>query len=215
MGIIEKGINGPFKGKAGSVVGSSWKKVSYIKGLQRKTGVKRKPSPEQAIQQQRFKLLNDFLRPLSKILNVGLKPFLAKATGVNAAFSLNYDRAFPAGADADSLNYEALQFSHGSLCTAGAEKAWRENDSIKVTWNTKTYGMGGEMDDIAYVVVYCPEMDRFFSDAHEATRQDGFAVIDLLGNSCSTGLHTWLFFVDKRQKRASPTVYIPLSASEN
>ncbi|MFB2118987.1 hypothetical protein [Parapedobacter sp. 2B3] len=36
MGIIKKGINGPFKGKAGSVVGSSWKKIDYIKGLQRK-----------------------------------------------------------------------------------------------------------------------------------------------------------------------------------
>lgn len=215
MGVIQKGINGPFKGKAGSVVGSSWKKVNYIKGLQRKTGAKREPSPEQAIQQQRFKLLNDFLRPLSDILSVGLKPFLAKATGVNAAFSLNYDHAFLVDGDHLSLNYEAMQFSHGSLCTAGAEKAWRGNKNITVTWHTKTYGMGGEMDDIAYVLAYCPETNIFFSDAHEATRQDGIAVIELLGGGCSTELHTWLFFVDNQQKRVSPTVYIPLSANES
>lgn len=215
MGIIQKGINGPFKGKAGSVVGSSWKKISYIKGLQRKKGVKRKPSPEQAIQQQRFKLLIKFLQPLSKFLNIGLKPFLAKATGVNAAFSLNYDHAFLVDGDHTSLNYEAMQFSHGSLSTAGAEKARYENGLVTVTWHTKTYGMGGEMDDIANVLVYCPETDQFFANEPDVTRHDGIAVIDLIGDKCTTGIHTWIFFVDKQQKRASPTVYIPLSADES
>src|SRR5690606_33485045 len=162
MGIINQGINGPFKGKAGSVIGSSWKKISYIKGLQQKKGVKRTPSAEQAIQQRRFKLLNDFLRPLSNLLNVSLKPFLAKATGVNAAFSLNYDRAFLTDGDDIVLNYEALQLSHGSLCTAGAEKAWHENGNVTVTWHTKTYGMGGDMDDIAYVLVYNPGCRQFY-----------------------------------------------------
>ena len=215
MGIIQKGINGPFKGKTGSVVGSSWKKVNYIKGLQRKKGVKRKSTPEQAIQQQRFKLLNDFLRPISQFLEVGLKPFLAKATGVNAAFSLNYDHAFLVDGDHLSLNYEAMQFSHGSLCTAGAEKARHENGLVTVTWHTKTYGMGGEMDDIANVLVYCPETDQFFGSEPDVTRQDGIAVVDLLGDKCRTGLHTWIFFVDNQQKRVSPTVYIPLSTNES
>src|SRR5690606_25689405 len=212
MGIIEKGINGPFKGKAGAVVGSSWKKIVYIKGLQLKKGTKRKPSPEQAVHQQRFKLLNDFLRPLSKILEISLKPLLATATGVNAAFSLNYDQAFMVDGEHTSLNYEAMQFSHGSLYTAGAEKAWRKNGHVTVTWHTKTYGMGGEMDDVAYVLVYCPETDQFFGSEPDVTRQDGIAVIDLVGDKCTTGLHTWIFFVDKQQKRASPTVYIPLSS---
>lgn len=216
MGIIEQGINGPFKGKAGSVVGSSWKKISYIKGLQRKKETKRTPTPQQALQQQRFKLLNDFLHPLSKkILSVGLKPFLAKATSVSAAFSLNYDRAFSENGNDISLNYEALQFSHGSLCTAGAEKAWIENNKVSVSWNTKTYGMGGEMDDIAYVVVYHAGMNQFFSDEQEATRQDGITHIYLAGHRADAGLHVWLFFADKQQRRASPTVYIPLSNDES
>src|SRR5690606_22941783 len=101
--------------------------------------------------------LNDFLRPLSKLLDIGLKPLLAKATSVNAAFRLNYDHAFLTDGEHMSLNYEAMQLSRGSLCTAGAEKAWWENDRITVTWNTKTYGMGGEMDDTAYVIAYCPD----------------------------------------------------------
>ncbi len=211
MGIIKKGINGPFKGKAGAVVGSSWKKIDYIKGLQRKKGTKRKPSPEQAIQQERFKLLNDFLRPLSAILEVSLKPLMARATGVNAAFSLNYDHAFLVDGEYTSLNYEAMQFSHGSLYTAGEEKAWLENGHVTVTWHTEISGMGGEMDDTAHVWVYCPETDQFYGSGPDVTRRDGIAIIDLIGDKCTAELHTWIFFIDKPQKRASPTVYIPLS----
>jgi hypothetical protein len=211
MGIIKKGINGPFKGKAGAVVGSSWKKIDYIKGLQQKKGTKRKPSPEQAIQQERFKLLNDFLRPLSAILEVSLKPLMARATGVNAAFSLNYDHAFLVDGAYTSLNYEAMQFSHGSLYTAGEEKAWLENGHVTVTWHTEIYGMGGEMDDTAHVLVYCPEADRFYGSEPDVTRRDGIAVIDLIGDKCTAELHTWIFFIDKPKKRASPTVYIPLT----
>ena len=215
MGIIEKGVNGPFKGKAGSVVGSSWKGINYIKGLPRKNGTKRIPSSQQALQQQRFRLLNDFFRPLSDVLNVGLKPMLAKATGINAAFTLNYEHAFLEDAGNISLNYKALQFSRGSLCTAGAEKAWVDNKKVAVTWNIKTYGMGGEMDDIAYVLVYLPEINVFFSDMQQATRQDGITHVDLLGNNTDTEIHVWLFFADKQQRRASQTVYIPLASDHS
>lgn len=212
MGIIEKGINGPFKGKAGSVVGSSWKKISYIKGLQRKKGVKRTPSPDQATQQEKFKALNRFFSPLARILEVGFRQYLAKATGVNMAFSMNYDHAFLPAGDSMVLNYSALQLSHGSLFTAGAEKAWVDNGKITVTWHTKTYGMGGALDDVAYAIAYSASTDIFFSDEHRATRHEGIVHIDLIGEVPDGNLHVWLFFADKAGKRVSKTVYIPLSA---
>lgn len=36
MGTIRQGANGSFRGKAGSVIGSSWKGIDYIKGLPKK-----------------------------------------------------------------------------------------------------------------------------------------------------------------------------------
>lgn len=214
MGTIKKGVNGPFKGKAGSVVGSTWKKTAYIKGLPRNKGAKRLPSPEQSIQQQKFKLLNGFLGTISKMLEIGFKQFTANVTGANAAFSLNYDHAFIPHGDDFSLNYSALQLSHGSLVTAGLEKAWLENGGVAISWNTKTYGMGGEMDDIAYVLAYNPSTTLFFTDAHQATRFAGTTHIDLRGQVHDGQLHVWLFFADKQQKRVSRTVYIPLSSNE-
>lgn len=38
MGTIRKGANGGFSGKAGSVVGSSWREVDYIRGMPKRSG---------------------------------------------------------------------------------------------------------------------------------------------------------------------------------
>ncbi|SEK64697.1 DUF6266 family protein [Parapedobacter koreensis] len=213
MGIIEQGINGPFKGKAGSVVGSSWKKINYIKGLRRDKGLKRPPTSEQAVQRQKFKLLNTFFIPLKTVLNAGFRSFTEKSTGVNSAFRYNYDHAFTTDGDNISLDYAALKFSHGSLCTAGAEQAWLDNGGIHVTWNPKTYGMGGEVDDISYAIAYSPKFHMFFVNSKE-NRQAGSARIDLPSKIRGTEIHAWLFFADKQRKRVSKTVYVPVSTPD-
>lgn len=46
MGVIRRGVNGCFKGKAGSVIGSSWKSIDYIKGLYKK---RTKPASEEQL----------------------------------------------------------------------------------------------------------------------------------------------------------------------
>lgn len=210
MGIIEKGLNGPFKGKVGSVIGSSWRKINYIKSLPRpkKTFV---ISPKQAIQQQKFTLLNSFLLPISNLLELGFAQHSGTATGRNAAFRFNYDHAFTEQGDVLRLNYPALQLSRGTLCTAGAEKAWLEADDLCVSWNPKTYGMGGAMDDAAHVVVYSPAEDFFLSGNRVNIRRDGAVRIKLDGLDGSQGLHVWLFFADRHRQQVSKTVYVPLS----
>ena len=212
MGIIEKGINGPFRGKAGSVIGSSWKKINYIKGLHRFKN-RRPPSEEQVIQRQKFQLLNDFLRRIKHPLSIGFGQFTSKATAVNAAFSHNFDDAFSVDGNDIVLNYPALKLSSGSLCTAGTEKAWIEGGGIRISWNAKTYGMGGEMDDVAYAIVYSPSIDVFFSNWSQATRHDGATYVDFLNEEVGDELHIWLFFTDKQRKRVSKSIYIPLTGS--
>ncbi len=213
MGIIENGINGPFKGKAGSVIGSSWKKINYIKGLPRKR--ERIPSEEQAVQRLKFELLNNFLIPLNQVLNIGFHQFTDKATGANAAFSHNYAHAFATHGDLITLKYSALQLSHGSLYPAGMEKAWLEIGGVRVTWNPKTYGMGGEVDDVAYAIAHLPSKRLFFRNEDSAVRNDGTTFVSFLGTPIDKETHVWLFFADRQRKRVSRTVYIPLSPSNS
>ncbi len=49
MGRIKQGANGGFSGKAGSVIGSSWKGIEYIKGRPK---VSNKPATQRQLEQQ-------------------------------------------------------------------------------------------------------------------------------------------------------------------
>ncbi len=213
MGKIEEGINGPFRGKAGSVIGSSWRKINYIKGLPRFKN-KRKPSPQQALQRKKFARLNRFLDPLSKILEIGFRQFTSRATGRNAAFSYNYDHAFTDDGENITLNYSALQFSHGSLFTAGDEKAWLAESTLHVTWDPNTYGMGRSMDDAAFLTLYEETMGVFRSNRTAIRHDGGVQITDGLLQLHPLRLHLWLFFVDKTGKRVSKTVYVPIVDEE-
>ncbi|GGG75836.1 hypothetical protein GCM10007415_04340 [Parapedobacter pyrenivorans] len=209
MAILKDGINGPFSGKVGSVVGSSWRKINYIKGFRRIKETKPEPSPKQAAQHRRFKLLNGFLRPVAEILETGFGQFTGRSTAVNAAFSHNYGHAFRMDGDDLTLNYRELAFSRGTLYTAGAERAWLENGGIRVRWDPRTYGVGGEMDDVGHAIAHHPESGLFFGG--NAQRHAGEVAFSFNGHASGGEFHVWLFFADSRGKRASRTVYIPLT----
>ncbi|MGK6352522.1 DUF6266 family protein [Parapedobacter sp. DT-150] len=213
MGIIEEGINGPFRGKAGSVIGSSWRKINYIKGLPRKK--KREPTPEQALQRRKFALLNAFLRDYARVLEIGFGQYTSRATGVNAAFRFNYDHAFLGEGDDLMLDTPALKLSHGSLAAAGLESAWLEGNTLHVAWHPKTYGINGSADDTAYILVRhtigrVTGNNSITGLRHEGSAQHHFKDLQERGYS---EFHVWLFFADREGKRVSKTVYIPLENS--
>jgi len=211
MGTIRDGINGPFRGRVGSVIGSSWRKIHYIKGLPRRQ--KRGATEKQAVQRQKFKLLNEFLLPIASLLELGFAQHTGTSTGRNAAFSANFAHAFNENGAGIALNYPALQLSQGTLCPAGNEQAWLEADDLCVSWNPKTYGMGGSIDDTAHVLAYSPAELFFRSNDLSDMRQDGSARIKLGGLNQSEGLHVWLFFADRHRQQVSKSIYIPLSST--
>lgn len=217
MATFEDGINGPFRGKVGSVIGSKWRKINYMKGLP-EIKETRAPSPGQALTRTKFKLLNRFLEPLSQILEISFRQFTAEATGRNMAFSYNYDEAFIVEGEKVRLNYPALRFSHGSLVAAGAERAWVDDGVLHVSWNTKTYGMGGSPDDETQVLLFNEVKSAFYKPDAHVERQDGQTQLTQLGHAITAPehCHVWLFFIDSDKKRASKTVYIPIGeAPEN
>lgn len=69
MGTIRQGALGGFSGKAGSIIGSSWRDINYIKGLPK---LSNKPKSEKQLEQQaKFALAVKFLLPVKSLMNVG------------------------------------------------------------------------------------------------------------------------------------------------
>ncbi|GGC20303.1 hypothetical protein GCM10011386_10260 [Parapedobacter defluvii] len=212
MATFKEGINGPFKGKVGSVIGSSWRKIHYMKGMRKVKRNKPKPSDKQAVQHHKFRLLNRFFMPIARVLDIGFRGHTSRATAKNVAFGYNYDHAFVEDGDQIKLNYPALKFSHGSLYTAGAEQASLIGEGIKVIWDPKTYGVGGAMDDVGYAIAYSVSSDLLLCQT--ALRHEGEVVIPFEEQIRGPEMHVWLFFADSRGKQVSRTEYIPLTDPE-
>lgn len=71
MGAIKQGILGSFSGKVGTVVGSSWMGISYMRALS--PNVKDARSPKQLAQREKFALANAFIKPITLAYNESKK----------------------------------------------------------------------------------------------------------------------------------------------
>lgn len=208
MGVFKKGINGPFSGKTGSIIGSKWKSIHYMKGLPR-VKKNREASEDQLKQREKFKLLLDFFSPIHNLLAVGFRQSLGRQTAVNAAMKWNYDLALVEDEGRVYLDYSKVQFSHGVLFTPGAEQAKWIVDGIEISWNTKTYGIRGSMDDRVNIICFMEKENSMFLH-NFVLRSDGKLVIPLKETLNTTVRHIWLFVSSAKGDQVSKTVYIPL-----
>lgn len=153
MGVIRRGANGGFKGKAGSVIGSSWKSIDYIKGLYKK---RTKPATEeQLMQQAKFTLLMRFLLPLKVFIRIGYGQRKTDThTPMNVAFQSNLSRAIVGDYPDYRLDYSQVRIAEG-YSGGGGESASAAAGVLTVTWNTVENGIYAQQpDDRLYIVLY-------------------------------------------------------------
>ncbi|GAA4788907.1 hypothetical protein GCM10023231_16480 [Olivibacter ginsenosidimutans] len=210
MGTFKKGINGSFSGKTGSIIGSKWKSIPYMKGLPR---LKKHAtfSEAQLKQQEKFKLLLDFLMPIHRLLAIGFRQYLNRQTQLNAAMKGNYDLALYEEEGKTYVNFRKVQFSQGVLFTPGNEQAKYTPEGIEVSWHTKTYGVRGDNDDQVYIVFYQEDEARLYMPG-SAIRSDGHYLIKI-DKQWGPIQHVWLFLCSTRGKEVSRTVYVPITDS--
>jgi len=157
MGKYSQGILGPFSGKVGSVVGSSWKGVNYIKSL---PGPNTSNTEKQQEQRSRFKsvvkmaslLLATLIRPVWNLSS-------GRITGYNLFVKTNIN-AFDQ--DGDLVNHSDFHASVGTLALPSGLAIQDDVDvssGIIVSWiNESGSGIGNNDDDLHLVVVKYDEI---------------------------------------------------------
>lgn len=208
MGTIRKGANGGFSGKAGSVIGSSWKSVDYIRGLAKKSN---KPATrEQLIQQARFYTIAKFMMPITPFLQVGFSQINADImTATNAAIQANIKTAVVGNYPNFTLDYAKIEISKGSLQAGGKVKALAEFGMLIISWTAKPIAIQyGELDDLVYTLLYHPGLDEFLTATETPTRGMGEVEIELPEHFLGGKGQVWLFFADRKSKRISRTHYL-------
>jgi hypothetical protein len=175
MGKYNQGILGPFTGKVGSVVGSSWKGVNYIKSL---PGPNASNTEGQQKQRSRFKAVVSFASSLLELL---IRPVWNLSAGRMTGYNLFVKTNMSAFDDSGDLtNYSQFSASVGSLSLPSNFTI--QNDSevaagIEVSWKDESATGIGNADDKLHLLVMAG--DRVHILHTDAVRTDQSAEITL------------------------------------
>ena len=113
MGTIKQGILGGFNGKVGTVVGSSWKGITYMRGQAQH--VKNPRTAGQVYSRTAFKAVSAALSPIASTLRLTFAKSAGKMSAFNKAVSINLKEAVEDVEGIPTVNYEKLILSKGNL----------------------------------------------------------------------------------------------------
>lgn len=206
MATYKKGILGVFSGKVGTVVGSSWKGISYMKSLPKTSG--KKPSQLQVDQRLRFTLVANFLRPLQALTRIGYGKVNGNLTTHNAAVSYHLNEAVLGDAPNFEIAYPKVIFSRGELPgPALPTLAAAAGGELNFSWTDNSTANLAQATDRAVLLVYCPAIKEFVFD-NTATRTLAGATMALPPNFVGETLHAWMAFFAVDEKQVSTSVYL-------
>jgi len=155
MGTIKQGILGGFSGKVGSVVGGSWKGISYMRG--KAVSIKNPRTLQQMMHRTKFAVALSVLQPITAFLRVGFKRYAYKKSEFNAAMSYTIKHAIVGDYPNYEIDYEKLLVSRGTLTGANNATATPAAGKIKVAWEDNS-GIGeAKPTDKALVLAINPE----------------------------------------------------------
>ncbi|AXY72699.1 hypothetical protein D3H65_01355 [Paraflavitalea soli] len=206
MGRIRKGVLGGFSGTVGTVVGSNWKGIEYMRSLP--TIKKKRISSQKQLQQQaRFAVANRFIRSMSDLYMLTYDDPAANETGVNSALSDVLKRAVVGTYPSFSILYNLVYVSRGSLHNASTANATAEAGAvIRFNWVNTEGSIGKESpNDRVILVAYSSEFNRavYRKGALRSALTDTLSVPGFVGES----LHTWITFLSEDEQDYADSLY--------
>ena len=135
MANYNQGILGPFSGKVGPVVGSTWKGRQVMKS---RPYPKKKITPSilQARVQQRLTAISNYLRPLGGLISLGMR-YVAKAAAVtprNYATKRNMENSMNLSQGVWSVIPSTIEISEGQFGNVDSVLLSQTAQGFSVTW---------------------------------------------------------------------------------
>ena len=207
MGRIRKGANGGFSGKAGSVIGSNWRDIDYIRGLPKLSG---KPASQRQLEQrEKFKVAVNFLQQIKPVLNSGFRTQkVGRATGYNLGLQILLQEAVIGTYPTFEIDYSKVTLSKGGRGPAlGPTISSPEPATIELTWASVPNKAIAQPDDVATIVLYSKEMNQFVISDTDVTRAEESWSVVMPGLFSATEIYGWIFFEDRDHKLVSNSAY--------
>jgi hypothetical protein len=206
MGTIKQGILGGFSGKVGTVVGSSWKGISYMRGQAQ--SVKNPRTAKQMAQRDKFALALSFVRPIQSFIKIGFKTYATRQTAFNAAMSYTLKNVIKGTYPSFTIDYTQAKVSRGSLAKPLNIQKQNNNNEIAVSWNDNS-GTANALDtDFAMIMAYNAEKKEAVYDIATACRGDEGASLQYPSDWVGDTVHIYLAFVSEDGTLVSDSDYV-------
>lgn len=207
MATMNNGILGGFSGKLGTVIGGTWRGVSYMRSLPT-VKKNRKATDAQSDQQVRFRLAMQLVRKMAPLQLQSFENTSNKLTKRNFALQQILAQAIGGLYPDFFIDLSKVQVAKGSLIKA-------DNPTVNplalgtLTFSWKdTTGLGNSSaDDKAILVTFCPEIGEFMFNTNAANRSDSNGILDARFFS-GKEVHTWIAFRSADGKRCADSTYL-------
>lgn len=205
MAIINKGILGPISGTVGTVIGGSWKGISYIRS--QSTSRRTSSTQPQLEQQAKFSLTMKFLQPMTGLLSISFREYAVAMSGFNNAMRYTLKNAVTGVYPAFSIDYALALVSRGDLPNSGnPSAASTAAGTVAFQWTDNT-GVGkAQSTDASILVVYSPTRNQCLFTTAGAARSTG---ADTLAVSSFSGeeVQTFIGFMSADGKNIASSIY--------
>lgn len=210
MARLNKGQNGPPSGKFGSVIGSSWRGIYYIKGLQKK--ITKIRSPLQIAQQNKFAFAVKFLRPVKALLDMGFSRINpGGATGYNMAISHMVQNSIRGSDPNFEIDYQSVVFcTKGKLSTPETISMEINEMDLKVSWSVER-GASASSADTVELLIFQPGLCEYQITHQGIKLGNGGLEITLDKHYKGDKVHVYMYLVTSStwvRKEWSNSVYL-------
>lgn len=210
MGTYRKGANGAFSGKVGSVVGSHWKGIDYLRGLPRKPA--RPATQLQLDQRLRFAKVIGFMSPISEFVNLGFRNASRRGmSGYNMAVRHALVEAITGTYPGYALDYGKIRLSDGKLSNPPAMAVVSDvPGQLHFTW-TDNSGGGSSWahgDDRVMVLIANPATGDCYYRLKGPLRSSGECLVQPSGDFSGATVEVYSAFVSRDGKQTSRSVYL-------
>ena len=206
MGTIKKGILGGFSGKVGTVVGGSWKGISYMRSLPQK--VKNPRTEGQVSQRSKFAITMYYLKPMTAFLRTGWKLYAHRQSPINAAMSYALANAITGAYPDYDIDPSKVLVSRGSLATAVNANANDAGGSIDISWDDNSGVSNAKQTDKALIAIANPTKGEAVTITTGEERMTGYQNVAIPADWSGDEVQVYLGFISEDGKEVSNSVYL-------
>lgn len=207
MARFIKGIHGSYQGKVGSIVGSSWRGIDYVRSLPKKSS--KLASDEQLAQRMKFGMTTSFLKSIKDVLMLGFSDSKQRTkTGYNVAFQQFINNAFVGAYPNFTIDYAAVRIASGGLASlVGLQTVEAFPKVLSLTWDPIGNRFNAFDDDQVLVILY-DQADNLFFAYEGATRLDATMEITLPDSYTGKTIVGWTFNIHRDGLTTSNSQYL-------